>query len=110
MSVYLPRSAVSPTMSARSWPRATKVRPKGASTMTRPASVASSRPMARVKVRVRVRSAMGHLRGFQFGLQRIPFVGLDPDEVGLLAPLQGRYAFSRQCAHDNGMGFAVRPP
>src|SRR4051794_26974083 len=98
MSVYLPRSAVSPTISGRSRPSAASAWPNGASIVARLAAVASSCPMARV----RAGSAMDRLRrAFELADQCVPLPRLDPDEVRLLALLQRRHAFARQRAEDD---------
>src|SRR5262249_33301002 len=104
MSVYLPRSAVSPTMSGRSLPSLASALPKGASIMARSPAVASSCPIARV----RARSAIRRLRDpLELGRQCLPLAGVDPDEMRLLAIFQRRHALSRQGAEHDRLRPAV---
>src|SRR3954451_22372695 len=92
MSVYLPRSAVRPTISGRAWPSSTSALPNGASTL-RP-STCSLSPMASVRP-----SAMPDR--LEFAGQPVPFVGVDADEMRLLPSLERGHAFARQSAqHD----------
>src|ERR1700676_1084924 len=89
MSVYLARSALRPTILACWCAISTRASPNGTSTVGRPAPVASFCPIARV----RTASTMGGLRvPIEFRPQRVPFAGLDPHEMGLLAPFERRHA------------------
>ena len=95
MSVYLPRSAVSPTISGRARPRATSASPNGASTDARPPSAASSSPMASV----RARSAIGGNPFLEFADERIPFAWA---RRGRNAPSRAARASPRPCRGASG--------
>src|SRR5260221_5339983 len=107
MSVYLPRSAVRPTIAGRSRPSLASAWPNGASTEARLAAVASSCPMARVRAGSAIRCLR---RLFELADQRVPLPRLDPDEMRLLALLQRRHALARQrTQHDRLRAAASRP-
>src|SRR5215469_14871450 len=103
MSVYLPRSAVSPTISGRWRPSSTSALPNGAATAVRLA--ASSRPIAWVKAR----STMARLRLIELVQKRIPFAGVDLHEVRLFTLLQRRHPSAGLCPEHYGM-WSVAPP
>src|SRR5688500_6780508 len=99
MSVYLPRSAVSPTISGRDRASSASALPNGASMAARGRSATSSWPMASV----RPGSAM--LRpALQLGRKVVPLAGVNANEVSLLAALQRGYALAREGPQHDGLG------
>src|SRR5581483_3041843 len=105
MSVYLPRSAVSPTISCRFLPAATSACPNGASTAARFAAVASSSPIARVRARSAMSRPLLELRD-----ERIPLARVDPHEMRLLARLKRRDALAGKRAQDDRLRLARPRP
>src|SRR5512145_34926 len=103
MSVYLPRSAVRPTMRASSVASNRKAWPNGAATDGRPSS-ATSTPMPSVRPEMEAGLVTAFL---QFALYGFGLVGADAEKMRLLAALQHRHAFSRKRPRDDRLGAAV---
>src|SRR6185436_6618978 len=98
-SVYFARSAVRPTMSARTWPSARSAVPNGAWTVGRPATASV--------VAIDCETPGLAIDSLQLSVKLRPLVRLDPHEVGLLAPLQRRHALAGQRAQHDRLGPAV---
>src|SRR5436190_7240708 len=103
-SVYLPRSAVSPTMRGFRSAARTRAWPKGAVAVAREPEVSLERIVPVTPGAGVVRSVTG---GLQFLPGEVPLAGLDSDEVVLLAALERRHAFPQQGVEDDGVGPAL---